>query len=358
MYEWFRRKGNFVFGSSHPREPKYLGPEPDQPFPANPLFRSEAVLSEAMRDLIYSMVIEQGKPMKVVSEKLNVDVRRVGAVIRLKQVEKQWIKDVSFSFASLLLRFFLHDESIQIFRLVLKTKSHGYTLVIFLNPQQSHPRFTPLTFLKHMELTHPFPFPQGKSLATPYAKAVMQMLPQTTYDAGADNNKPHEAINEIPVHKYSVQQLFVPVAESRHFTREDAAKAFHERLLSPDQRSPHRQLVEMERDLAAAGEGLRGGEKLSKAPAARKARAEAKEKFEAAARAEEETIARRVALQTAQEEAALQSVRSDRFEFRVREINADDVGRHGRSSRGVGWRYGAPLQDRKRGLIKIPTSVG
>lgn len=291
MYEWFRRKGNFVFGSSHPREPKYLGPEPDQPFPANPLFRSEAVLSEAMRDLIYSMVIEQGKPIKVVSEKLNVDVRRVGAVIRLKQVEKQWIKD-------------------------------------------------------------------GKSLATPYAKAVMQMLPQTTYDAGADNNKPHEAINEIPVHKYSVQQLFVPVAESRHFTREDAAKAFHERLLSPDQRSPHRQLVEMERDLAAAGEGLRGGEKVSKAPAARKARAEAKEKFEAAARAEEETIARRVALQTAQEEAALQSVRSDRFEFRVREINADDVGRHGRSSRGVGWRYGAPLQDRKRGLVKIPTSVG
>jgi hypothetical protein len=35
----------------------------------------------------------------------------------------------------------------------------------------------------------------------------------------------------------------------------------------------------------------------------------------------------------------------------------DAVGRDGRDHKGVGWRYGVPHQDRKKGVVKIPTKV-
>ena len=87
---------------------------------------------------------------------------------------------------------------------------------------------------------------KGKQLALPYAKAVMKMLPKTFWEEGAEN-VPHEPINEIHVHNLTMQQLFQPVSESRHFTREDAAKAFHDNMLSADKRSPQPELIEMER---------------------------------------------------------------------------------------------------------------
>lgn len=175
----------------------------------------------------------------------------------------------------------------------------------------------------------------------------MDMLPQSRYFEG-EENKPHEPINDIPVHKLSVQQLFVPVSESRHFTREDAAKAFHETLLSADDRSPHQQLIRMERQLASTPSG---GSK------ANKARSDALAEFRQAARDEEEKFAQQLADRKAREDKATQRVKTDRYEFRIKEINADDAGTRGRSRKGVGWRYGAPLQDRKRGMVKIPTSV-
>lgn len=82
------------------------------------------------------------------------------------------------------------------------------------------------------------------------------MLPKTVFIEGAKDNIPHEAINEVLIHKYTMSQLFVPVSESRHFTREDAAKVFGERMLSADARSPQPELVEMEREIRA-GPGAR-----------------------------------------------------------------------------------------------------
>ena len=55
------------------------------------------MLSEVMRDTIYKRVMEEGNALKAVSEEFGVDVRRVAAVVRLKEVEKQWVRDVSFS---------------------------------------------------------------------------------------------------------------------------------------------------------------------------------------------------------------------------------------------------------------------
>ena len=48
---------------------------------------------------------------------------------------------------------------------------------------------------------------------------------------------------------------------------------------------------------------------------------------------------------------------SGRWQFRFREMNADDAGRDGRQRGAVGRRYGLPLPDRKKGQIKIPTRV-
>lgn len=46
-----------------------------------------------------------------------------------------------------------------------------------------------------------------------------------------------------------------------------------------------------------------------------------------------------------------------RAEFRFRDISVESVGKDGRGREGVGARYGMPHEDRKRGIIKIPTKV-
>ncbi|KAM5347155.1 hypothetical protein ACJ41O_010160 [Fusarium nematophilum] len=271
MFEWLNSnagRGLAEAGNS----PNYLGPFQDQPFPLNPLFRSQTVLDDTTRELIYDKVTRRGESLKAVSAEMHVDVRRVAAVVRLKEVEKQWVAD-------------------------------------------------------------------GKQLATPYAKAVMKMLPKTSFREG-EENEPHEPINDIHVHNLTMQQLFLPVSESRHFTREDAAKAFHDKMLSADKRSPQPELIEMERKV------LQGTDPEASLKS-----------FHEVTQAEEDKVAQRILQRREREEAKTKKVKTDRYEFRFKEINVDDVGRDGRSRKGTGWRYGAPFEDRKRGLVKIPTSV-
>ena len=102
----------------------------------------------------------------------------------------------------------------------------------------------------------------------PYSKAVLKMLPTTPHiDQSLPKNKGrrpivHEPINDLPVHPATRQQLFVPVAESRQFTRVDAGKAFDDKLLPADARIPHPELVDAARDeggFEAATEGAREG---------------------------------------------------------------------------------------------------
>lgn len=65
-----------------------------QPYPENPQFRSEAVLSEALKTEIYNEITVKGLTVREVSERFRVDMNRVGAVIRLKSVEKNWLEEV------------------------------------------------------------------------------------------------------------------------------------------------------------------------------------------------------------------------------------------------------------------------
>lgn len=65
-----------------------------RPFPLNQYFRSQAVLSEDLREAIYQRVKKGGATVSLASVEFGVSNERVGAVVRLKQLEKEWIAQV------------------------------------------------------------------------------------------------------------------------------------------------------------------------------------------------------------------------------------------------------------------------
>ena len=180
--------------------------------------------------------------------------------------------------------------------------------------------------------------PQKKELATPYANLLATWLPQTPYNEHAPVH--HEPINEITVHPSTQKQLFVPTSESRAFTRQDAAKAFHDRLLPADDRSFQRSLINIERQIADGRDPD-----------------EAYKQFEKAQRRNERHRESRRVRREAKERKSIKVVQSGRSEVRIKDYSSSNVGNDGRKVGGVGWRYGVPHMDRKRGTIKIPTEV-
>ncbi|GAM82124.1 hypothetical protein ANO11243_001030 [Dothideomycetidae sp. 11243] len=243
-----------------------------RPYPLNKNFVSQRVLSEEMKDAIHSRVAIQGNSISAVSADFGVDMRRVAAVVRLKEVEKSWQK-------------------------------------------------------------------QGKTFADSYATSVMNMLPQTQYRPG--KRATHESINDLPVHPATKQQIFYPTSESRQITRQDAAKIFSPTLLPADERIPHPELIETERgsnEMLSPEDKTKLAKKLREATASEKAKAERKRAADEAART---TV-----------------VKASRWNFKFETIDTNSAGRDGRGPAGVGWRYGMPYEDRKRGHLKgVPSKV-
>lgn len=178
-------------------------------------------------------------------------------------------------------------------------------------------------------------------MAIPYAEAVLSMLPQTPFRPGTKVAvTPHEPINDLPVHPRTRQQLFYPASESRQFTREDAAKAFDNNLLPADKRIPIPWLVDREKWML---QGL-----------SREERQQKQQELDEAANKEKTEKERRKA---AWEERSIRIVPGRRWDFKFQDISAEKVGKDGRDRHAVGLRYGMPHEDRKRGMVKIPTSV-
>ncbi|KAI1131032.1 eukaryotic mitochondrial regulator protein-domain-containing protein [Nemania abortiva] len=274
---WESNQGR-LFRRHKPGQTKYLTSTGDdepsnQPFPMNPMFKSNKVLDDKSRELIWEKIMRDGETIKAVSAEFGVDIRRVAAIVRLKEVEKDWIA-------------------------------------------------------------------KGQPLAKPYAKAVLSMLPTWRINP-TQSGLPFEPINELHVHPYTMQQIFWPTSESRHFTREDAAKAFHPTLLSADRRVPHPELIQMEREVDQD-----------------RPLWDASERFKQAAMESERKAAEKQVAKAAFEEKNTTRVNTERFEFRFKQFNSENVGPKGRSRNAVGWRYGNPHGDRAKGhQIKIPTSV-
>ena len=165
------------------------------------------------------------------------------------------------------------------------------------------------------------------------------MLPQTAWNP---NRKvvTHESINDLPVHPWTRQQIFYPTSESRHFTRVDAAKVFSPNLLPADDRIPHPEMIQLERE---SEQQIPREERL----AAIRARDEQ-------ARRDRESKEEK---QKKWEAKNKRKVAGQRWDFNFTNVSVEAVGKDGRGRGGVGWRYGNPHNDRKRGIIKIPTSV-
>ncbi|KAH8590747.1 eukaryotic mitochondrial regulator protein-domain-containing protein [Bisporella sp. PMI_857] len=244
-----------------------------RPFPHNPFFISQPVLGDEMREKIWEAIMIEGKSVRDVSTEFSVEMSRVGAVVRLKEIEKEWARI-------------------------------------------------------------------GKPLAKPYAEAVMNMLPVTNYDPNLENRKsikPHESINDLPIHQATGPQIFYPTSESRIFTRTDAAKIFDDHLLPADDRVPHPELTLMHKDLSA---GL-SQEEIAERQAGRDAEAEV----------------RRLRREKKKRGGQVKTINTKRWEFKFTDVNVDAAGKDGRGHNGVGWRYGVPLMDRSRAQVKIPTKV-
>nr|POF22385.1 37s ribosomal protein s35, mitochondrial [Quercus suber] len=181
---------------------------------------------------------------------------------------------------------------------------------------------------------------EGKRLAKPYSEAVLAMLPKTPFKPNANGFKPHETINDVLVHAKTRQQIFYPTSESRHFTREDAAKVFDGNLLSADKRIPLPSLVKLER---WNNDGIDRAERLERMRADDLAQGTAAEKKEKRKRE--------------WEERTIKVVPGRRWDFKFQDVSAEKTGKDGKGRHAVGHRYGFPLEDRKRGQFKLPRSV-
>jgi hypothetical protein len=65
------------------------------PFTRNRHFVSESILSEELRMEVWRRVQQHGKSVRQVSVELGIDMRRVGAVVRLVELEKRMRAEVS-----------------------------------------------------------------------------------------------------------------------------------------------------------------------------------------------------------------------------------------------------------------------
>lgn len=175
------------------------------------------------------------------------------------------------------------------------------------------------------------------------------MLPVTPFNpsvVGREDNlinsRSHESINDLPVHSATKEQIFFPASESRQFTRVDAGSVFEKGLLPADKRIPHPEAIEFARGQATQNSRDKAREKLGK--------------FYEQEMKQREFSRQRKARQVQRD---TMKIEGDRAIFQITNIRVDEhtVGKDGRGSQGVGVRYGLPHQDRKKGQIKIPTSV-
>jgi hypothetical protein len=74
------------------------------PFPLNPYFKSQAVLSEVLKEEIYHAIMGRGRQLRDVSTQYKVSMERVAAVVRMKQMERDWLVEVRFNFFLFLMR--------------------------------------------------------------------------------------------------------------------------------------------------------------------------------------------------------------------------------------------------------------
>jgi hypothetical protein len=116
-----------------------------RPFPENRSFISQPVLSEELREMIYLKVVRDGLTVRTVSTLMGVSMERVGAVVRMKQMERDWVKHVSH--LPFLQHHAQHSTMMITFknRLVFKT-THMVTKFSIASLSDQYPPNTPIQY--------------------------------------------------------------------------------------------------------------------------------------------------------------------------------------------------------------------
>ncbi|RDW74341.1 mitochondrial 37S ribosomal protein mS45 [Aspergillus mulundensis] len=293
----------------------------NRPFPLNPAFVSEPVLSEELRNEIYERVVVKKKSVRLVSHDMGVDMRRVAAVCRLVALER-------------------------------RTREEGKPLA--LPYARSIHEMVPTTPLyddprAQREMPHESinDLPAHRLTDAQIFYPVSESRHFTRVDAG-------RVFSAAPARNHDIvaQELADPSKAMTRITRnpsqiETVGKGDNEQaVLQPaDVRIPHPALIDLERDRIARPNEMNA---VIKGHMARLEEEEAAE-GERKRRAEE------------RRESRIQHVTPEesRFEFRFKDVvvSRETTGVDGRGAKAPGRRYGVPSDDRKKGQVKIPTRV-
>lgn len=287
-----------------------------RPFPLNRTFFSQPVLSEALRQEIWRRVKVEGKSVRIVSVEMGVEMRRVGAVVRLVEVEKRMRKEN----APLALPYARAIHS------MIPTTPYNPSTPTAITLHE------PINDLPVHKLTEPQLF---------YPTSESRAFNRT--DAG----RVFSAAPRLP-DAQDIAQGGEPVEPWKDVAVEMIGKKAHEmQVLKPaDSRIPHPHLIPFAQD------------KSPDSPHAGESRQIA-ERYAARLRADEAQRADARSKAARKEEARTRRIDTPRWEFIVKEVRAtrEGTGLDGRGGGSPGYRYGVPSQERKRGTVKIPTRV-
>ncbi|KAL4903963.1 hypothetical protein BDW74DRAFT_155735 [Aspergillus multicolor] len=331
MFAWLNSEGA-AFKEHTPGQSNYMSdvkarkkdPEhrdTNRPFPLNPAFISEPVLSEELRNEIYERVVVKKKSVRLVSHDMGVDMRRVAAVCRLVALERRMReqgKPLALPYARA-----VHE-------MVPTTPLYDVPRTQRERPHESI-NDLPAHRLTDAQIFYP----------------VSESRHFTRIDAG-------RVFSAAPARNHEVvaQELADPSKTITRITRnpsriETVGKGDNEQaVLQPaDARIPHPALIAFERDRIARPNEMTS---VVKDHMARLQEEEAAEE-ERKRRAEE------------RRESRIQHITPEesRFEFRIKDVvvSKETTGVDGRGAKAPGRRYGVPSDDRKKGQVKIPTRV-
>ncbi|KAI9894726.1 MAG: hypothetical protein M1814_002082 [Vezdaea aestivalis] len=308
------------------------------PFPQNSAFVSLPILDEEVRENIWLKVYVGGESIESVSRELCVDIRRVAAVTRLMTIQRRWEREN---------KPLANAYSDAIMSMVPTTKP-GVPSVEELNASRGDTLEELETVAIYedgaynVSIKGPGTAPEeNRDPKDPNSPFYRGLHSRPMIPTGSSEPVRHEDIFELPLHAHAGPQIFLPTSESRSFSRADAAAAFSETLRPADDRIPHPSLIG-QLQVAQAGFSQKEQDIVHGFEQEKAERQRDKRKY-------------REAVKEAATVVIPQKGGSSRWEWRFKDINIESGGRSGR--RGVGWRYGAPLMDRKKGDVKIPTEA-
>lgn len=285
-----------------------------QPFPLNPLFVSEPILSDELCSEIYKRVVGQKQSVRSVSVELRVDMRRVGAVVRLKELERRMKKEGKPMAIP-------YSRAVQEMVPTTPLAEQG-------EPQPSHESINDLPVHR---LTDPqifYPVSESRQFTRVDAGRVFSAAP---------------ALEHGEEKKVNVETLIAP--ELRRFEKVGKGDDEHQVLLPADARIPHPQLIALERD------------KIKYSMERRESLVRYQQRLQQSDELEQERKFR--AKKKAEKGLDRVKPENSRFEFRFKDavVSKETTGPDGRGHTAPGHRYGVPTYDRKKGQIKIPRRV-